>query len=155
MGTDLFDGWLSAWNNHDAAALGLLMTEDGIYEIKPTGRILTRATIEKTFLDRHAMSSDLSFEYPSTQQDGEWYSAEWRAVGTHDGPLVAFDLAPTGKSFTIEGASIGLREGNKIKRHTEYWDLRSLLAQLGVPQPPSVDWGLARLPFADNQIESE
>ncbi len=155
MGTDLFGGWLNAWNNHDAAALAALMTEDGIYEIKPTGRILTKGTIERTFADRHQLSSDLSFDYLSTQQNGNWYAAEWRAVGTNDGPLDAFDLPPTGRSFTIEGASIGLSEGNKIKRHTEYWDLNSFLAQFGIPPPPNVDWGLSRLPYADGQVEGE
>jgi len=154
LGTDLFDGWLSAWNNHDPAALAALMTADGIYEIKPTGRVLTPSTIEHTFADRHGLSSDLSVAYLSTQQEGNWYAAEWRAVGTNDGPWAALGLPPSGRSFTIEGASVGLSEGNRIKRHTEYWDLNSLLTQLGVSGPPKVDWGLARLEYTDNQGES-
>ena len=155
MGTDLFDGWLNAWNNHDAAALAALMTDDGIYEIKATSRVLTRATIEKAFTDRHLMSSDFSVVYLSTQQDGNWYAAEWRASGTHDGPLEVLDLPASGRLFTIEGASVGFSEGSKIKRHTEYWDLAAFLAQLGALPLPNVKWGLARLAYTDNPRDND
>jgi len=155
MGTDLLDGWLNAWNKHDAAALAALMTDDGIYEIKAKGRLLTRATIEKIFIDRHTMSSDFSVVYLSTQQNGNWYAAEWRASGTHDGPLHALDIPASGRLFTIEGASIGLSEGGRIKRHTEYWDLTALLAQLGALPLPNVGWGLARLACTDNPLDND
>jgi len=155
MGTDLLDGWLSAWNNHDAAALAALMTDDGTYEIKATGRVLTRATLEKAVTDRHKLSSDLSLKYLSTQRDGNWYATEWRATGTNDGPVDVLDLPASGRLFTIEGASIGLSEGGKIKRHTEYWDLAAFLSQVGVSPSPKVDWGLARLAYTDNPLDND
>jgi len=129
------------------------MTGDGVYEIKPSGRVLTRHTINKAVATRHRMSSDLSLEYLSTQQDGNWYAAQWRATGTHNGPIDEFSLPASGRSFTVEGASIGVTEGGKIKRHTEYWNMTALLDQIGISPPSNVDWGLASATYTDNPEE--
>jgi steroid delta-isomerase-like uncharacterized protein len=155
MGSTLFDGWLSAWNNHDAVALAALMTEDGVYEIKPSSRILTRATIANVVALRHRLSSDFSVEYLSTQQDGHLYAAEWRFNGTNDGGLDIFSVPATGKTFTIEGASIGVSAGDKIKHHTEYWDLGALMTQLGLSLPSAVAWGLSSLAETDNSQDDQ
>lgn len=155
MGSALLNAWLSAWNNHDAAALAALMTEDGIYEIKPARRTLTQATIANVVALRHRLSSDFSFEYLSSQQDGEQYAAEWSFTGTNDGGLDMFGVPATGKAFRIEGASIGASAGGKIKHHTEYWDLGALMTQLGLSLPPGVAWGLSRLADIDNPRNDE
>jgi len=155
MARDVFDGWLDAWNNHDAAALAALLTDDGIYEIKATSRVLTPTTIDKVVSERHTLSSDLSVEYLSTLRRGNRYAAEWRAVGTHDGPWVVLNLPASGRSFKIEGASIGVIQGDRIKRHTEYWDLAIFLAQLGVSSRPEVDWALARFADTDNPVAED
>jgi steroid delta-isomerase-like uncharacterized protein len=155
MGSALFDGWLSAWNNHDAVALAALMTEDGIYEIKPTGRVLTRATIANVVVLRHRLSSDFSVEYRSTQQDGHRYAAEWSFSGTNDGGLDIMGVPATGKTMRIEGASIGVEREGKIEHHTEYWDLGALMTQLGLPLPSALAWGLSSLADFDNSAEDE
>ena len=155
MGSALFDAWLSAWNNHDAVALAALMTEDGIYEIKPTWGVLTRATIANAVALRVKLSSDYSIEYLSTQQDGERYAAEWRLVGTNDGGIDIADVPATGKTFRIDGASIGVSEGGRIKHHTDYWDLATLMTQLGISLPPQVDWGLSSLADTNNAQDDE
>jgi steroid delta-isomerase-like uncharacterized protein len=142
MATDLFDDWLSAWNRYDGSILAASMTDDAVYVDVPWGRVLTPATVVEHVALGHRNSSDLSVVALSTQRDGDRYAFEWKMTGTNDGPI-ARGLPPSGKTWTIRGASIGVTEGGKIREHRDYWDLCGWLAQLGVSPPPQVDWVLA------------
>jgi len=43
----------------------------------------------------------------------------------------------TGKKFSVRGAAITEFRGGKISRNTNYWNLASMLQQVGVmPGPP-------------------
>jgi steroid delta-isomerase-like uncharacterized protein len=139
MVADLFDVWLSAWNDNDGAALAAAMASDGIYEDVPWGRVLTPATIAEQVDLGHRNSSDLSVRYLTTLRSGATYATEWEMVGTNDGPI-AGDLAASGRAWKIHGASVGATEGDKIKVHRDFWDLGGWLAQLGIALPPQVDW---------------
>jgi len=139
MATDLFDAWLSAWNNNEGNALAAVMTDDGVYEDVPWDRVLTPATIAEQVDLGHRNSSDLSVRYLTILRSGDQYATEWEMVGTNDGPI-ARHLPASGRTWKIHGASIGTTEGEKIKVHRDFWDLGGWLAQLGIAQPPQVDW---------------
>jgi len=139
MARDLFDAWLSAWNDNDGNAIADLMADDGIYEDVPWGRVLTPSTIGEQIALGHRNSSDLSVKYVSTVQGIESYATEWEMIGTNDGPI-ARNMPASGKAWTIRGASVGARQAGKIKVHRDYWDLSGWLAQLGIAPPPQVGW---------------
>jgi steroid delta-isomerase-like uncharacterized protein len=139
LATDLFEDWLDAWNNGEGAILAKRMVDDATYVDVPWGRVLTPATIVEHVSLGHQNSSDLSVTLVSTQHDGNSYAFEWEMIGTNDGPI-AQDLPPSGRSWTIRGASIGVTEGDKLKVHRDYWDLYGWLAQLGLSLPPQVHW---------------
>ena len=53
MAPDLFDVWLSAWNDNDGNAPAALMTDDGIYRGRPRGgHVLTPSTIGEQNIPR-------------------------------------------------------------------------------------------------------
>jgi len=51
-------------------------------------------------------------------------------IDTHTGDTSRFKA--TGKRFSILGVSILEIQGSKIIRETDYWDMNSLLQQLGI-----------------------
>jgi steroid delta-isomerase-like uncharacterized protein len=139
MAPDLFDAWLNAWNENDGSALAVFMTDDGIYEDVPWGRVLNPSTIGEQIALGHRNSSDLSVKYISTVHAVDRYATEWEMRGTNDGPI-ARNMPASGQAWTIRGASVGASQAGKIKVHRDYWDLSGWLAQLGHPSPPQVDW---------------
>ncbi len=64
----------------------------------------------------------------------------WTLTGTWTEPFLSGPLngvKPTGRPFTIEGASFYEWEGGKIKRYENYYDRLSLLGQIGALAPPA------------------
>jgi hypothetical protein len=56
----------------------------------------------------------------------------WR--GTHTGPLVLPNgtIAPTGRSIELRACEVVEVEGGKTRSFTQYFDLSSLMRQIGV-----------------------
>jgi len=52
--------------------------------------------------------------------------------GTFKGELQPYGLQPTGKSFSVRGASITEMHGGKVKRYADYYDGTALVRQIGV-----------------------
>jgi hypothetical protein len=73
---------------------------------------------------------DVTFELRSSFANGTGGSAEWVMRGTHKGDLPG--LPATGKRMDVRGASIFEFSGNKIRRCSDYWDMATLLNQLGL-----------------------
>ncbi|MBV9712768.1 MAG: ester cyclase [Ktedonobacteraceae bacterium] len=59
---------------------------------------------------------------------GNQVTVEWVATGTHTGDLPG--LAATGRSYTLPGVTVVLREGGKIVREALYYDAAELYRQL-------------------------
>ena len=68
--------------------------------------------------------------------NGDSVAIEVTWTGTHTGPLVTPDgaIPPTGKSVSLFGAQLITIQGNTIKELHQYFDLLTLLQQLGVAQ---------------------
>jgi steroid delta-isomerase-like uncharacterized protein len=145
MGTDLFVSWLEALNTHDGDKLAALLSEDGIYEVVPTSSRFTKATAHLAVSSIHDLSSDFAVRLVSIMEEGDRYGVEWEVVGTNDGPIPLLGLPASGRTFTIRAGAFGQIEGGRIKRHREYWDVAGLLAQLGIPPSPQVQFGLAAM----------
>jgi len=145
MRTDLFDSWLEALNTHDGEKLAALLTEDGIYEVVPTGSSFTKVTVPLAVSSIHDLSSDFSVRLVSFMEDDDRYGVEWEVVGTNDGPIPYLGMPASGRTFTIRAGAFGETHGGKIKRHREYWDVAGFLAQLGVPPSPYVEFGLTAM----------
>jgi len=78
---------------------------------------------------------DLHFDVTRTIAQGDDVVAHWAATGTHTGPLVTLtgDTIPaTGKKAVVKGSTTYEFKGGKISREWVFWDMTSLLGQLGV-----------------------
>lgn len=61
---------------------------------------------------------------------GTWAGGEWIMRGTHTGDLPG--LPATGKGVSVRGSSIIELQDGKIRRCSDYWDMATLLRQIGL-----------------------
>ena len=82
---------------------------------------------------------DSKFEVLLTITQGDYVVTHWKAGGgTHSGPLMTpsgASIPPTGKSATIMGSTTTQLKNGKIIRSWTFWDMTSLLGQLGLLPP--------------------
>jgi steroid delta-isomerase-like uncharacterized protein len=65
----------------------------------------------------------------STLVAGNRAAIEWTGQGTHQGDMPG--MPATNKRATFRGVSIMELQDGKIKRNTDYWDMATLMKQLG------------------------
>jgi steroid delta-isomerase-like uncharacterized protein len=124
--------YIAAWNSHDVEKIATFFTEDGVHEDVAVGSVFhgkneLKAGISPLF----AACPDFNLEVKSIFGIADWLAQEWVMSGTQTGNFGGIGIPATGKSFSVRGASITkLREG-KIARNTDYWNLTSMLQQLG------------------------
>jgi len=127
----LLDDWVRHWSSHDLDQLVTLFTDDLVYEDVTMGAVNhgkgeLRAFGEGFF----AGFPDVTFEMTSRFATGSQGGAEWVMRGTHRGDLPG--MPATNKSVDVRGASIFEFAGEKIRRCSDYWDMATLLKQLGL-----------------------
>jgi steroid delta-isomerase-like uncharacterized protein len=73
---------------------------------------------------------DMNVELKTIFVAGDWAATESVMTATHTGD---FSMLPaTGKSVSVRAASIFEIRGGKIKRNTNYFNMASMMQQLGV-----------------------
>ena len=81
---------------------------------------------------------DLHFDVKLALSEGDYVVLHWVGTGTHTGPLPTpsgGSIPPTGKKGTVSGSiTYQFREG-KVARAWNFWDMASLLGQLGLLPP--------------------
>jgi steroid delta-isomerase-like uncharacterized protein len=78
---------------------------------------------------------DLHFDLERLFAQGEYAAVEWMATGTHTGPLrtpTGATLPPLGKKVKVPGANTYQFRDGKVIHGRTYWDMVTLLAQLGM-----------------------
>jgi steroid delta-isomerase-like uncharacterized protein len=130
----VIERWLEAWNAHDPQRVAAMYMEDAIS--RDMGR-------DMALLGREAIAESLT-TYMEAFPDIEWKASrvgvdaqrrtvylEWHAVGTHEGPY--HGLPPTGRSVEVDGCVVfNLAADGKIVSDIGYWDVASMLRQLGL-----------------------
>jgi steroid delta-isomerase-like uncharacterized protein len=119
------------WSAHDMERLLSLFTADAIYEDVTMG-VVNRGPAELRAFGEGFFAGfpDLTFELQSHFADGTRGSGEWVLRGTHTGDLPG--MPATGKRVEVRGASVFEFAGDKIRRCSDYWDMATLLKQLGL-----------------------
>ncbi len=127
---------VEAYNAKDWEAAKAAMTNDFVYEEMGTGRKLTgaEAAIE-AFKGWSEAFPDSAGTYRSTHvaEDGT-VVLEVTWSGTHRGPLQTPDgpIAPTGKRIEIPACMVIEVAGEKARAQRHYFDMVTLLRQIGV-----------------------
>lgn len=81
----------------------------------------------------------VKFEILLSISQGDYVVLHWKASGgTHSGPLMSpsgASIPPTGKSATVMGSSTAQVKNGKVSHSWTFWDMASLLGQLGLLPP--------------------
>ena len=128
--------WAAAQTAHDAERFVALCTDDVTHEevvagfAPVSGKASLRAYLEGLF----AAFPDVTVT-PETGYVGDtWGAVRWTFAGTRTGPTSP--VGETDRAYSLRGASLWELEGGKIRRSTGYYDLFTILVQLGALVPP-------------------
>jgi steroid delta-isomerase-like uncharacterized protein len=108
-----------------------VFAEDVIYEDAPMGLVLHGKEELRGFATSffNGFPTDLKAVITTAVVDGNHGASEWRFTGTHSGDMP--NMPASNKTMDVRGASIYEFEGGKIKHKIDYWDLSTMLRQLG------------------------
>ncbi|GAC1623509.1 MAG: hypothetical protein NVS4B7_14710 [Ktedonobacteraceae bacterium] len=108
---------------HDYATHAVV--EDSMYDQPLVGRdaIMARKNVIMT------AASDAQISVTNRVVHGNQVTAEWVATGKHTGDLPG--LPASGRTFTLRGVTVVIREEGKIMREALYYDVSELRRQLG------------------------
>ena len=119
----------AAWNSHDWEITSPFYSDDCIMEDLPSKTCHGKGELEAYYEYLLEGYPDINFEAKRTFGTDNQIATEWIMSGTHTGNTARFKA--TGKKFSIRGASILEIKNGKIIRETDYWDMHSLMRQLG------------------------
>ena len=125
----MLEAYVSAWNQHDFAALDTLLTADAIHEDIAQGfRGQGPAQIKDFMRAMNEGQPDLNWRLTTVVDAGPVVAAEWTWMSTFTGD------SPSGpvvrKRISARGASIAVIENGRIKRFSDYYDLASAFREL-------------------------
>jgi steroid delta-isomerase-like uncharacterized protein len=126
----IIDQFLAGWSN-DMASLLQLFSDDIVYIDKPLQADLKgKGDVEKFAKAFFTAFPDIRFELASAPILSTDHAAfEWRVTGRHKGQLNS--IPASNKTIDFMGVSIMEFRAGKIVRTVDYWDLTTLLRQIG------------------------
>lgn len=131
---------LRAWNDHDAAAIADLVTEDVVWE-DPALVVPARgvAAVQEFMRGGWRGFPDLRFDEtdrPHRTASGDQVAWRWRMRGMMAGPLDPPGFAPTGREMEIEGVDLWTMRDGRIARYRAFYDMNEVGRQLGIAPAP-------------------
>ena len=121
---------------HDAKAVAATFATDGVLDPKPTGANFTgHETIAKWYTELFTAFPDLAPTLVNRYQDGDVIIDEVSFSATHDGPFLG--IPTTGKPIKVAASIVYEFANGEIVRESAYWDVATMLIQMGVLPPPS------------------
>jgi steroid delta-isomerase-like uncharacterized protein len=123
--------WAAGWSTRDVERVISLCTEQCVYEDVPLG-VVNKGKDELRAFGEQVFEAfpDLKIELTTQVAATDWAMLEWIMSGTHQGNLPG--LPSTGERFSVRGATVLQLEDGRIIRNSDYWDMATLLTQLGL-----------------------
>ena len=122
--------WVAAWNSHDPNAVAAVFTPDAFYEDLPFGlRVHGTAEIHDFAQFFFTVVPDLNVEYVNSCIEEGHGTIEWIFSGTDQG------IYSTGNRFSVRGVTVIDARRGRIARNSDYYDLATILRQLGLLPP--------------------
>ena len=140
----LVEEWAAAQTAHDPDRFVALCTDDVRHEevvagfVPVEGKAALRAYLEGLF----AAFPDVTVTPEAGFVAETWGVVQWTFAGNRTGP--ASPVGETDTAYSLRGASVWELADGKIWRSTGYYDLVTILVQLGAISPP----GAAATPTA-------
>ena len=129
----IIDGYMAAWNAHDADQAATFLADDAVYfdatvGTPQNGKAAARDNVIKVFV---GAVPDLKWEMtsaPIVSADG--IAFQWKFSGTNSGDWSA-ETKATGKPLSFEGVSFIRIKDGKIAYQGDYYDALGFNKQLG------------------------
>jgi steroid delta-isomerase-like uncharacterized protein len=124
-----------AYNEKDWNAARSSLASGAVYdEVGTRRKVQGTDAIVATWQGWAAAMPDSKATFHNVVASGSTVLVELTWRGTHTGPLKmpSGDIAPTGKKFEVRGCQVIEVAGGKAKAMRHYFDMRTLLEQLGV-----------------------
>jgi steroid delta-isomerase-like uncharacterized protein len=127
--------FFDAWNAHNMSQYDSYEADDLIAEAPGTPGPMTKAQNRMYNEGFLTAFPDGHFELTLTVAQGDYVVMHWTATGTHTGPMATpsgSTIPPTGKSARLTGSSTFEIKNGKLAHAWTFWDMTSLLGQLGL-----------------------
>ena len=133
---------IEAFNAGDATRIGTTLADGAVYDERGTQRrVQGRDEIVQTVLGWREAFPDAQGTIQNIFASGDRAVAEILWQGTHSGDLMGptGTISATGKRIQVPATMVVTTEGGKIKENHHYFDMMTLLQQIGaVPQPNEI-----------------
>lgn len=129
----IVDGYMAAWNAHDAEQAATFLAEDAVYfdatvGTPQNGKAAARDNVIKVFI---TAVPDLTWKMTSAPIVGaDGIAFQWTFSGTNSGAWGP-DTPATGKPLSFEGVSFIRIKDGKIAYQGDYYDALGFNKQLG------------------------
>jgi steroid delta-isomerase-like uncharacterized protein len=124
----------AAWSGQMDELLSLF-TDDVIYEDAALGIVLhgkeELRAFARSFFD--GFPTDLKAVIVTAVVDGDLGASQWTFTGTQSGDMP--NMPASNRKMEMRGASIYEFEAGRIKHKIDFWDMNTLLRQLGFAAP--------------------
>lgn len=133
----------AAWNDRDAAGVGAAFGATGTFKSAAmTAPVQGSEAIAKAVAVTLTAFPDFQVKVDSNEfLDDRRMVERWTISGTWTHPFPAgpfAGLTPTGKRFSVTGASFYTWDGTKLESYENYYNVLSLMVQIGaVSLPPT------------------
>jgi steroid delta-isomerase-like uncharacterized protein len=125
----MLQDWNEAWNAHEVEKVLSYFTDDIVFKDLGGERVMRGKAQMRTWINETLSAfPDFRTDVKSLFVSGKWAGSEWVASGTLKGRL--HHLKPTGRSYSVRGASIIELSNGKIKRNVDYYDSATMIRQL-------------------------
>ncbi len=129
----VIDGYMAAWNAHDAEKASTFFAEDGVYfdatvGTPQQGRIAARDNVIKVFLTAVPDAKWEMTSAPIVSADG--IAFQWKFSGNNSGAWGP-ETPATNKPLSFEGVSFVRIADGKITYQGDYYDALGFNKQLG------------------------
>jgi steroid delta-isomerase-like uncharacterized protein len=122
--------WSTFWNSRDASSAPTLFTDDVVYEDVTFGVVNNGIAELEMFAQGYfdVAPPDARFDVVASDIKGGQGTIEW--LWTFTTTDTWFGPTP-GKEVAVRGVSVFHLHGNKIVRNSDYWDMATVLREIG------------------------
>ena len=119
--------FIAAWNSHDPDKFLAAFTDDVFYEDVTFAEVSHgKAELRKFAVSEYDGVPDLELKLVHASIQNGHGTIEWTFSGTDKG------VYKTGKKFTVRGVSVVDVRGGKVSRSLDFYDVATVMRQVGV-----------------------
>ena len=120
----MIEEYVASWATHDAEKIASFLADDCVFEDVALGTVAHgKEEFKVSARGIFATITDFKEELTSIFIGEDWACIESVLSGTQ---------TATGKSYAVRMASVVELKDGKIKRNSDYWDMASMMKQVGL-----------------------